>query len=60
MKLDFPVSMYVQLATTHAITTGQRNATFRLLKGDMLKKVHVFTFKVYMKRNFRQQFYCPP
>ena len=37
MKLDFPVSMYVQLATTHAITIGQRNAIFRLLKADILK-----------------------
>ena len=47
MKSDFPVSMYVQLGTTHAITTGQRNAIFILLKTDMLK-IHVFTFNIHV------------
>ena len=37
MKSDF-LSMYVQLATAHAITTGQGNAIFRLLSVEYFKK----------------------
>ena len=36
MKSDF-LSMYVQLATARAITTGQGNAIFRLLKAGMVR-----------------------
>ena len=36
--------MYVQLAAAHAITTGQRNAIFRLLKADMVRNIcfHIY------------------
>ena len=38
MKSDF-LSMYLQLATAHVITIGQRNAIFRLLKADMVRNI---------------------